>query len=283
MTRTKGFRIAAAVAVVAAAASNAQLSWAFHTEDDRQTDFSAFTLRKSQVRLGLFQQEAGATNWLTLGTYTAPWVLIPITGAFNASLYAKFKLVDWNGFAAALRANYFLFQLRNVSTGDLDDGDFRASVLPLSATFSYVFDSRWTQSFDVTWVETVAHGHAGVEENSGVLGAGLQRTLQLMLSTEMRLSRVIALNLIARYVPWAQAVSFTSDSTLEDGTRVWIEGEITGDDLRNSWMIQPGVAFSWARFNLQLGLGYGDFFVPGIRFVGSRKAPIPDFDFFFRF
>ncbi|HXS16129.1 MAG TPA: hypothetical protein VN764_03015 [Polyangiaceae bacterium] len=255
----------------------------FHTEDDRQTDFSAFTLRRNQLRLGLFQQEAGIANWWTIGTYTAPWLMIPFTGAFNGSIYTKLKFVDLHGFAASLRANYFIFNLRDVSAGDLEDGNFHASVLPLSATASYVVNPVWTQSLDVTWVETIAHGSGGVKENSAVFGAGLQRTLQLTASAELRLSRIVALNLLARYVPWAQAVSFSSDSTAADGTRVWVEGEIAGEDLRNSWMLQMGTTFSWARFNLQLGIGYGDFFVPGIRFVGASKAPIPDFDFFFRF
>jgi hypothetical protein len=260
-----------------------QVAWSFHTEDDRQTDFSAFTLHRNQLRLGLFQQEAGIANWWTIGTYSAPWVLIPFTGAFNGSVYTKFKLVDLHGFAAALRANYFIFNLRNVNAGDLEEGSFHATVLPLSATVSYVINPVWTQSFDVTWVETLAHGSGGVKENSAVFGAGLQRTLQLTLSTEVRVSRVVALNFLARYVPWAQAVSFTSDATAADGTRVWVEGEIEGADLRNSWMLQAGATLSWARFNLQLGLGYGDFFVPGIRLVGANKAPIPDLDFFFRF
>ena len=258
-------------------------AWSFHTEDDRQTDFSAFTLRKSQLRLGLFQQEAGIANWWSIGTYTAPWLLIPFTGAFNGSVYTKIKFIDLNGFAASARVNYFIFNLRNFNAGNFEDGKFHASVLPISGTVSYVINPVWTQSFDATWVETFAHGSGGVKENSAVFGAGLQRTLQLTLSSEVRLSRILALNFLARYVPWAQAVSFSSDATAPDGTQVWVEGEVEAADLRNSWMMQVGTTFSWARFNLQLGLGYGDFFVPGIRFVGVNKAPIPDLDFFFRF
>ena len=46
---------------------------------------------------------------------------------------------------------------------------------------------------------------------------------------------------------------------------------------------ERSVVFSWKVFNLRLGVGYGNYSIPGINLVLPKKTLIPDLDFYFRF
>lgn len=44
----------------------------------------------------------------------------------------------------------------------------------------------------------------------------------------------------------------------------------------------PGVAFSWEHFNLHLGLGYGNWWLPVIELPLTSAQIIPEFNFYVR-
>lgn len=43
------------------------------------------------------------------------------------------------------------------------------------------------------------------------------------------------------------------------------------------------MAWSWQTFNLELGLGYGHFNIPGVNFMINRRTLIPTFDLYWTF
>jgi len=51
----------------------------------------------------------------------------------------------------------------------------------------------------------------------------------------------------------------------------------------NDEVIVPSFAFSWQTFNLELGLGYGNFNVPGVNFMINRRTLIPTLDMYWTF
>ena len=91
------------------------------------------------------------------------------------------------------------------------------------------------------------------------------------------------MNLITRYVPFVTDALISSTAQVDSFTTADIQANAEIDAIQNAWIIQPGFTFSWQRFNLQVGLGYGNFFTPGLRLVAEQKGFTPDFDLYFRF
>jgi len=54
-------------------------------------------------------------------------------------------------------------------------------------------------------------------------------------------------------------------------------------NFRNAFSIVPGLAWSWSSFNLRIGVGYGNYNVPGVNFMIEQRTPIPQFDLFWTF
>lgn len=54
-------------------------------------------------------------------------------------------------------------------------------------------------------------------------------------------------------------------------------------NFRGAFSIVPSFAWSWQTFNLELGLGYGNFNVPGVNFMINRRTLIPTFDMYWTF
>jgi hypothetical protein len=256
---------------------------AYHTEEDRQTDFSAYTLHQNQWRVGLFQAEYGILNSWNVGTYTLPWFLIPVAKAPALNLYTKWKFLDVENWAAAIRLNAFYLNLSNLAVGEIEDGNFTATVFPLTLVTSHVFDEDWTASLESTWVQTVIRGDIASAGDASALGASAQSNLQFALTGEYRLSEILALNFVGRWVPYVTAARISSTADAGDGTEVEIEAEIAADGVQNAWLAQLGITYSWRYFNLQAGVGYGNLIVPGLKIAAAAKTIMPDFDVYFRF
>lgn len=258
-------------------------SFAYHTETERQTDFSAWSLAQGELRLGLFQQEVGLFNWWTAGTYTMPWLLIPLARSFNGSLYTKFKFLDTGRFAASFQPKVFYLSFYDLKVGELEDGDFQAFVMPLELTTSMVIDDHFSASLQATWVQSFVNSQAETVDEYTALGAVAQNNLQFALYGEYRLSRVVAFNLTTRFVPYISPLTIDGETSANDNTTVTLNADVEGTGSHVAWLVQPGVAFSWQTFNFHVGIGYGNVILPGLRIVSEEKFIVPDFDVFWRF
>jgi hypothetical protein len=271
------------VSALAAVVLGATPAHAYLTETDRQTDFTAFTLQQNQLRLGVFEVEYGILDSLMGGTYTAPWVLWVVLQDPSVNAYAKWKFLDLGRFAMSARATAFYFDLDDVDLGDAsDEGAFRTTIIPLTLAGSYIFDDHWTLSSEAIWVQSFVSGDATVDDMEA-WGSGAQNNFQLTLNGEYRLSRVTALNLIVRWAPYVGNANTQANAQIDDATTADVEASVQFDELNNSWLIQPGVTFSWEYINIQVGVGYGDLFIPALRIVGADKTIVPDLAIFARF
>jgi hypothetical protein len=208
---------------------------------------------------------------------------MPISKSPALNLYTKFKFLDVDDWAAALRVNPFLIELNNVASGDLDDGDFRATVFPITLVTSHVFNKQWTASLEATWVQSAIRGDVDSASDGSAFGAGAQSNLQFALTGEYRVTQILALNFVGRYVPYVTAARINSNASVEGETEVTIEAEIDAAGLQNAWLVQSGFTLSWKVFNLQFGFGYGNVILPGMKIVAPLRTVMPDFDFYFRF
>jgi hypothetical protein len=107
-------------------------------------------------------------------------------------------------------------------------------------------------------------------------------SLQGGLTAQYAISRVFAFTLKARMVFWAPTVPFEVTAQVDDAN-VTLEGNVEMASIDGAYQIVPGVAFSWKAFNLRLGVGYGNFFVPNLGLVSSYQGFMPDLELYFRF
>ncbi len=258
-------------------------AFAYHTEEDRQTDYSAFTLQQNQFRLGLFQLDYGIWDSFMVGTYTAPWVAWIFLGGPTGDVYAKWKFLEVGKFSLAAQGTFFYWDVDDADFGDFtDEGAFRAIVVPFELTGSYVFDDTWTLNAQGIWVQTWIDADATAGE-SQAFGAAAQNNLQFTVSAEYRLTRVTAFNLLGRWAPFVSDAHISSDATVDEATTANLQGTIDAEDLRNSFLFQGGVTFSWQWLNIKLNCGYGDLFLPGMHIIAPKKTIVPDVDIYARF
>jgi hypothetical protein len=256
---------------------------AYLTETDRQTDFTAFTLQQNQVRLGIFEAEYGIFDSLMVGTYTAPWVLWVVEQDPALNAYAKWKFLHLGRFAMSARGTMFYFDLDDVDYGDFaNEGSFRATIIPLTLAASYIIDDTWTASMEGIWVQTFIGGDV-TSDDIQAFGSGAQDNFQVTLNGELRISRVTAFNLLVRFAPFVSNATINSTADVDAATTADLEASVQFDELENSWLIQPGVTFSWEWLNIQVGVGYGDLFIPGLRIIAPDKTIVPDLAVYARF
>ena len=63
-------------------------------------------------------------------------------------------------------------------------------------------------------------------------------------------------------------------------SRSWGTAETDIVDVSGAYSIVPALHFGWETLNLRLGLGYGNWSIPGLNFVVPARTVIPEFDFY---
>jgi hypothetical protein len=253
-----------------------------HTEKDRQTDFSAFTLRGRQARVGLFKLEYGIFDRWMVGTYTLPWVLMPIVKGPILNLNTKVALLSFERFQLSGKLSVFYADIDDIQTSSVEDGAFDGTIVPMTAQASWLVGQDWTVSGELTWVQTVLHGDVESTSDASAGGVAGQSNFQIAATAEYRLGPHVAVNLVSRFAPYIQPLAITSEGEINGDTSVEIQAEIESDN-QFGFLVQPGLTFSWGIWNLRAGLGVGNIFIPGPALVTGIRTLVPDFDFYARF
>jgi hypothetical protein len=251
-------------------ASPAARAW--HTDEQRMVDGHAYTLGKRKFRLGIWTFEYGLLERLDLATWTLPW----IARIANAGAKYELRINDKLSLGTALHA--FRFDLRNVKP---DAPRLVVTSVPWETTGSYRFNSRWTASLQTLYTYVQAEGELKKEE---LHGAAALSNLQLVSTLEHRFSQALAGYVRVRYVAyqWPLSASAKVVSHPDEYTTVTVVGTGRANvfDVRRAWSLVPGVAWSWRRLNLRMGVGYGNLNLPGVNVVVERKTVVPEFDLF---
>ena len=255
---------------------------AYHTDKDRLIDWTAYTLNQNQLRLGVFSLEYGIIDQLMVGTYTIPWVAFAVTGKTVVNGFVKVRPLSIGKLTMSARATVFYVNAQDITILDIfENGNVKATFLPMTVAASYAFDNTWGLTLEGTFVKIFADADGNVQ-TSDFKGSGAQDNLQLATQLEVRLSRVVALTLRGRWVPWASATAIETTATLDAGGQLDVQAAATMP-ITNAWAVIPGVALSWGVFNLEVGLGYGNVFLPGIGLVTGNQYPAPELDIYARF
>lgn len=245
-----------------------------HTEEERIVDQTAYTLPKGRFQLGLFRQEWGPIDRLTVGTYALPWLLR------FANAHLKWRIIGNDPVSIAASIGAFRFAPEALKKAS---GDAVLTIVPFDLVGSWRIDDRWTLSPGFVYTVVTLKGSYDPAQLEGAAGVS---NLQLVTTLEYRLSTVTAFVLHGRYLVFQNAQGRASSTLHPDRfTTVEVQAVASTDalDFPQAFSVVPSVVFSWKVVNLRLGLGYGNYSLPGINLVLPKKTLVPDLDFYVRF
>jgi hypothetical protein len=269
---------------VASALMLALLFWqssalGYHTKEQRLTDDTADTLEGRMWRVGLSKLEYTPVTSFMAGTYPLPWLLrVP-------NLHLKWRYYKGTKLSLSARLGYFGFDTKNLDTLDEQKTHAVLSVIPFDVAGTWRIDKRASLSLDVIWTGVFIKGEADQEALNGTFQGGATN-LQTLGTFELRLSRVTALLLQPRLLSY-QLLNLQGDVVLhpDEFTTIEIHGAQQSDavNFRGAYSLTLSALFSWKLVNLRLGIGYGNYNIPGINFMLPQKSLFPDFDFYLVF
>lgn len=257
-----------------------------HVVGSERIDFTAYTLRQSELSVGIGAAALGLTDEVTVGTYIPLWLAFPLVHAPVASGYLKVR--DWfhGPLAASLRAAFAYLPASVFSSALVEGGTTRVGfvVVPIELSLSLRVNDSFSQSLQLSWVYVGASGSRARDARLDVriAGASAVTSLSLHLLSEYRLSQVVALTL-------RESILLGSGDLLvrgqleRDGTTV--DAQLGATRLYTGLVanVIPGVALSWANINVHVGLGVGTNWVPFLGLPIRTVTLVPDADFYVRF
>jgi hypothetical protein len=266
--------LALAVHVAAAALLAPASARADHSEEERIIDQTAYTLPKGNFQLGLFRQEWGPIDRLTVGTYALPWLLR------FANAHLKWKIIGNDPVSIAASIGVFRFAPQQLKESS---GDAVLTIVPFDLVGSWRIDDRWTLSPGFVYTVVTLKGSYDPAQLEGVAAVS---NLQFVTTLEYRLTTKTAFVLHGRYLVFQNTNGRVTTTLHPDKfTTVELQAVASTDalDFPFAFSVVPSVVFSWKVFNLRLGLGYGNCSLPAINLVLPKKTVVPDLDFYFRF
>lgn len=249
---------------------------AYHTDTERLLDFTAHNLDQGEFRLGLFSLDAGVLPWLSVGTDTLPWLAGVFTPMVMPNAHVKLTPVDTKDITLSFQVGLYTGLINS------DDQSGAVMVVPVRVFASRDFGKDFSGHLELAYSTIEAFGDLEAESVEAG-GEAITRTFAFGGMVEYRFTRVTAFFIRGRYLPFVWPVSTNANSQPDEDTEISGDAELTIDDLKNTWAVLAGVAFSWENINLRLGAGYGDLFLPSLGVVLPLDFIVPEVDFYVRF
>ncbi|HEU4579907.1 MAG TPA: hypothetical protein VFS67_16720 [Polyangiaceae bacterium] len=257
------------------------LAFAARAQDNPRTDYTAYTRPAGRTAIGLFKIEQGIVDALTIGTYWPLWTAYPALGVLVPNVYVKMGTPNRAPLALAGRAG--VTYVDDSAITKLSDDQASASAIAYAAevTASLRLGSAFTFSLGGDYNHISAVGGATDHVAPSIEGASTADTWSARLFTEWHLTHSFELSLLVRYLIYQSPLN--ADVATESEA-VSIESDLSGEaSRRRRWSLVPGVAFEGERWELQLGVGYGVFYLPVLGLPTSKSWPIVDLGFAYRF
>ena len=238
-------------------------------------DATGYLLRGRTAELGLFYMGYGITDWLNVGTHPAMWLLGPIFGGRSGNLGIKLGLpiTQWVNVGLDVNATWVSFEE--------ESGRTRGVVIPTTLGVSFNATPDQNYSLAARYIAAEGGNESSVDAQE-VEGAAVTRLVQFIGEGRYRFTDSFALYSRAYFQAWEENLNVDGEADLDDDTSVEVEGEASAVDSR-PWAVILGTHLHWGAINLRLGVGYGNYFVPGISFPIPEKRFFPDLNFYARF
>lgn len=254
-----------------------------HTTEEHITTDTAWTLEgEKDWRLSPFRAEVTLADRVSIGTYTLPWL------ASVPSLQLKWRFLSLGAWHFAAEVGFIRLDTSNFGEDEeVNPPVFTVTTGTLSQTLE--LNPRHQLSNNLVLSGVRAEGSVNNDTLNGA-GQGAFTNLQYVGAYEYRVSRTLAIVVTARYQIFAVLAGAINSTVQPDPfTTIELAARASDDTALNFdyiFSIVPSLNWSWDTFNLRLGLGYGNFNVPGVNFmVGDQrdKILVPELDLFWTF
>jgi len=252
-------------------------------EGNERVDKTAYTLKSGEFSLGILEAQGGVTREVLVGTYVPTWFAFPFLGVPVPSAFVKVR-DPWKGPLTLSGRLNFLYVDADVLASEIleNSGGDDASVylFPLEAAASYRFNRVYSQSLTLTYVAVTVDGKH--ESDASIHGAAALTNLSLGAFSEWRLTRVLALTLLLKAMVY-RGNAHVRANFVEGSTAV--SADLGAADPISGLVAcaVPGVSLSFSHVNLELGLGYGHFWLPIVQLPLPRPGLVPEANFYVRF
>jgi hypothetical protein len=229
---------------------------------------TAYTLRRHTLKLGLLTFDYAITDRLSVGTDPPAWALRSFTSILVPNLHVKMQFIDLGPVAVAGRAAaYFAYLNSSDTSGQLLD-------IPLSVFASVRVLPDLFLHVEGTYVYAHLIG-AGDLSSGEVNGAAANNSIQTALMVEYRLTRIFSITAMGRVQPYESNVTFDVTQTADASTTFQLNGEVV-PRVQHPWQAVAGIALLWSRVHLIAGVGYGNYFAPGLDIAVPKRTVVPD-------
>jgi len=240
-------------------------------EAQRLDEGTALTLGGETLKLGILAFEYGITDAINVGTDPPMWLIRTAEPVLIPNLHIKVIAYRWNQlWLAGQLAVYY---------ANIDRGDASGILwtIPLTAYASYEIDPRWWVHGELTY-DIIWGSGTGDLTQTEIGGAAATRSLQIAATGEYRVRPDIAITLRGRIQLYTGRLALSGSTNPDAFTAIDADARVTA---RNShpWQIVPAVAFLWQRIRLTAGVGYGNYFVPGMQIPLTKRSFVPEGSF----
>jgi hypothetical protein len=240
-------------------------------EAQRLDEGTALTLGGQTLKVGILAFEYGITDRVNVGTDPPMYLLRTVESVLVPNLHVKVIAYHWT--------QLWLTGQAAVYYATLQKGDASGTLwaIPLSAFASYQIDTKWWIHGEVTYNIVWGNGVGDLTQTT-LGGAAATRSVQLAATGEYRIRPTIAITLRGRLQVYTSRLALSGSTNPDAFTSIDVDARV---NPRNShpWEIVPAVNFLWQRIRLSVGVGYGNYFVPGMQIALTERGIVPEASF----
>jgi hypothetical protein len=243
-------------------------------EVPRLLDRTALTLDGGELALGVLAFAYGVTDWLSVGIAPPFWLIRTAAHVFVPNFNVKAVAYrSENLWISGTAGFYYAF----VGNGANASGTL--ATVPLSAFASYQAVPGFWIHPEVTYVFVEGNG-TGNYNRFTLGGTATTRTAQLGLMLQYQLTDVVSLTLWGRYEPYTGSVAVNGSGAIDAFTTASAEMRVTPGVI-HPFAVVPGAAFLWRHWRFQVGVGYGNYFLPGMDISVRGAGFVPDANIYY--
>lgn len=237
--------------------------------EPRLIERTALTLDGGELALGILAFAYGITDRVMVGMDPPYWFVRALTTVLVPNLNLRVAVVRTRDlWISANVAAYYAF----VGNSDLAKGQVLS--VPLSGFVSYqAMPGFWIHP-ELTYTVVNAFGEGDFTKMT-LGGTAATRTVQLGLLLQYQLTSVFGLTLVGRYQPYTGRLAVSGSGSIDQFTTANVDARVT-PSFEHPWEFIAGVAFLWQHVRLTLGVGYGNYFLPGMDVAIRGLGFVPD-------
>jgi hypothetical protein len=247
----------------------------------RRIDRTAYTLDQGQVDIGLETFAVAPFDELMIGTYVTTWLLLPYLGLPVPNAFIKVRTPFIGPIVASLRVNAIYLSGASLRSELAAANSANGSlwIVPAELAVSVHPSKRLSESLELMYVGVSGKGSA--DGSTTIRGTAAATSLTLSSFSEFRLSSTFAVTLLGRLL-------VHQDATVVQGNASGV-GTVVDFNLgvrrRNALVacLVPGLEVDVDRVHVDLGLGYGSFWLPILELPLAAYGPVPEGNLYMRF